>query len=265
MRRRRGPGVAWPQMGLFDEVRTRCAEIAADARWVGIDLDRLGAIGAAPPPELDPERHYLEGSAEDVAAYMLTLDSINFGSGWFPTLRKRPGCSGYFTVAWSLADRWREHGPWSPAELRQPRRRHRGRRARPGARPRADGALRPGAARSRGVPRRPHAAPGGRRGGRLRRAARGDARRRHALLRRPRLLEARPDHGQRPRARRRGRVRRPRPAHDLRRQPRAARAARGRRAALRRATGRPHRLGRAASARRGGARDPRLRRCTPAS
>ena len=26
-----------------------------------------------------------------VARYLLTLDAINFGSGWFPTLRKRPG------------------------------------------------------------------------------------------------------------------------------------------------------------------------------
>ncbi len=42
--------------------------------------------------------------------YMLTLDAINFGSGWFPTLRKRPGCSGYFTVAWALADRFRARG-----------------------------------------------------------------------------------------------------------------------------------------------------------
>jgi Potential Queuosine, Q, salvage protein family len=105
-------------MGLLDEVRTRCAEIAARARWVRIDVDRLGAIGEAPPPQLDADRHYLEGSAEDVAAYMLTLDAINFGSGWFPTLRKRPGSSGYFTVAWALADHWRERGPWSPAELR---------------------------------------------------------------------------------------------------------------------------------------------------
>jgi hypothetical protein len=105
-------------MGLLDEVRTRCAEIAARARWVHIDVDRLGAIGEAPPPQLDADRHYLEGSAEDVAAYMLTLDAINFGSGWFPTLRKRPGSSGYFTVAWALADHWRERGPWSPAELR---------------------------------------------------------------------------------------------------------------------------------------------------
>jgi Potential Queuosine, Q, salvage protein family len=105
-------------VGLLDEVRTHCAELAATARWVRIDLERLGDVGEAPQSELDPERHYLEGSTEDVASYMLTLDAINFGSGWFPTLRKRPGCSGYFTVAWSLADRWREHGAWSPAELR---------------------------------------------------------------------------------------------------------------------------------------------------
>jgi hypothetical protein len=68
---------------------------------------------------LDPERHYLEGSREDVVRYLLTLDSINFGSGWFPTLRKRPGSSGYYTVAWALADRFRGHGPWSNAELRE--------------------------------------------------------------------------------------------------------------------------------------------------
>jgi hypothetical protein len=105
-------------MGLLDEVRSGCAEIAANARWVQIDLAGLGEVGVAPPPALDAERHYLEGSRDDVAAYMLTLDAINFGSGWFPTLRKRPGCSGYFTVAWSLADRWREHGPWSSSELR---------------------------------------------------------------------------------------------------------------------------------------------------
>jgi hypothetical protein len=53
-----------------------------------------------------------------VARYLLTLDAINFGSGWFPTLRKRPGSSGYYTVAWALADRFRSHGPWSNEELR---------------------------------------------------------------------------------------------------------------------------------------------------
>jgi Potential Queuosine, Q, salvage protein family len=105
-------------MGLTDEVRASCREIAARARFVSIDLDRLGELEPAPPPALDPERHFLEGRPEEVAMYMLTLDAINFGSGWFPTLRKRPGCSGYFTVAWALADRFRAHGPWSNEELR---------------------------------------------------------------------------------------------------------------------------------------------------
>jgi hypothetical protein len=105
-------------MGLTDEVRKHCAAVAARARHVTIDLDAAGAIEPGPEPVLDPERHYLEGSRQDVVAYLLTLDSINFGSGWFPTLRKRPGCSGYYTIAWALAERFREHGPWGAPELR---------------------------------------------------------------------------------------------------------------------------------------------------
>src|SRR3954449_13339243 len=105
-------------MGLCDDVRTNAAAIAASARHVRIDLEALGRIEPGPPPMLDPERHYLEGPREDVAAYLLTLDAINFGSGWFPTLRKRPGSSGYYTVAWALADRFRAHGPWTNEELR---------------------------------------------------------------------------------------------------------------------------------------------------
>src|SRR3954469_7626476 len=105
-------------MGLCDRVRENSAAIAASASHVRIDLDRVGEIEPGPAPELDPERHFLEGSREDVAAYLLALDAINFGSGWFPTLRKRPGSSGYYTVAWALADRFRSHGPWSNAELR---------------------------------------------------------------------------------------------------------------------------------------------------
>jgi hypothetical protein len=104
-------------VALTDDVRRHCAEVAAGARWVEIDLEALGRIEPGPPPELDRERHYLDGPPEDVAAYMLTLDAINFGSGWFPTLRKRPGSSGYYTIAWALADHFRAHGPWTGAEL----------------------------------------------------------------------------------------------------------------------------------------------------
>ena len=89
-----------------------------------IDLDAVAEIRPAEPPALDPERHYLEGDPADVADYMLALDAINFGSGWFPTLRKRMSnhppaqpVSGYFTVAWALADHVRAHGAPTAAWL----------------------------------------------------------------------------------------------------------------------------------------------------
>src|SRR5919106_367734 len=105
-------------MELLDEVRSSCRAIAETSRFVSIHLEHARVPPEADPPALDPEAHYLEGSPEDVAAYMLTLDAVNFGSGWFPTLRKRAGRSGYFTVASALADRFRARGPWSNAELR---------------------------------------------------------------------------------------------------------------------------------------------------
>jgi hypothetical protein len=105
-------------MGLTDDVREHAARVARDARWVGIDVDRIDAVEPGPPPELDPQRHYLDGTHDDVANYLLTLDAINFGSGWFPTLNKRPGSSGYYTVSSALADRYRERGPYSNDDLR---------------------------------------------------------------------------------------------------------------------------------------------------
>jgi hypothetical protein len=107
---------------LFDRIRDACAEVAARARFVRIDESRLAAYAAAlPPPEaapgIDPDRHRL-GRGEETVAFFLTLDAINFGSGWFPHLRKRPGMSGYFTVASSLTDAYAARGgPLPAAEL----------------------------------------------------------------------------------------------------------------------------------------------------
>jgi Queuosine salvage protein len=105
-------------VSLTDSVRASCRSIAESAQHVRIDHDRLAELDPGERPALDAGRHYLEGAPEEVADFMLVLDSINFGSGWFPTLRKRPGMSGYFTVASALTDFWRASGGWSADELR---------------------------------------------------------------------------------------------------------------------------------------------------
>ncbi len=110
------------QPNLFDHVRQACAAVAARAAHVHLHEDRIPAYAASLPldqilsPELDPVRHYL-GHGDDTVAFLLALDAINFGSGYFPHLRKRPGMSGYFTVASSLTDHYRAHGPFSAEAL----------------------------------------------------------------------------------------------------------------------------------------------------
>jgi hypothetical protein len=108
-------------VSLPDDVRAACAEVAERARLVRVDEDAVERYAAslppAEPPALDPEAHYLGPDAEGRAAFVLTIDAINFGSGWWPTIRKRPGRSGYFTMALSLKERFDALGPWQPWEL----------------------------------------------------------------------------------------------------------------------------------------------------
>jgi hypothetical protein len=58
------------------------------------------------------------GDVETLAAFVLALDAINFGSGWFPHLRKLPGLSGYRTVEARLRARFEREGAPSARELR---------------------------------------------------------------------------------------------------------------------------------------------------
>jgi hypothetical protein len=105
-------------MTVLDDVRSHCATLARSARFVRINTDVLPTYASALPldmlcaPSLDPATHYL-GEPSQTMAYLVTLDAINFGSGYFPHLRKRDGLSGYFTVASSLKDAW----PISVADL----------------------------------------------------------------------------------------------------------------------------------------------------
>ncbi len=109
---------------LFEQVRKACKEIAAGATQVHINYDYIPAYAAsqsfltAIPPELDRGCHYL-GKEEKTVAFLLTLDTINFGSGYFPHLRKRPGMSGYFSIAASLNEVYKRHGGLSAADLDQ--------------------------------------------------------------------------------------------------------------------------------------------------
>lgn len=109
---------------VLTQLRSACAQIADQAQFVRVEPERTAAyIGTLPvePPTLDPDpdAHLTVGTREELTAFWLTLDSINFGSGWFPTLRKRDGRSGYYTVATGVRDRFADHGLWTAAELAQ--------------------------------------------------------------------------------------------------------------------------------------------------
>ena len=105
-------------------VRRSCAEVARRAERVRIvpqGIERLG------------ERYLREGDAETPAtvfpglgsdpqarvAFVLCLGAINFGSGWFPELSKRPGLSGYRTLEARLLDAFERDGPPPAAALRR--------------------------------------------------------------------------------------------------------------------------------------------------
>lgn len=123
---------------LTDLVRADCAAVAAQADYVGIDHGRLPGYLAElrrtpPDPQYDVAHHYRAAAAEntaehtpdetatdaaeDTAGYVLALDAVNFGSGYFPALRKLPGASGYHTVATLLTRRF-EQNPWRATDLR---------------------------------------------------------------------------------------------------------------------------------------------------
>jgi hypothetical protein len=107
---------------LLTDLRAACATVAARAAHVRIEHERIrGYVGTlpidVPVSGPDPAAHLTEAPREELAAYWLTLDAINFGSGWFPTLRKPGGRSGYFTIATALTERFTTRGSWSAARL----------------------------------------------------------------------------------------------------------------------------------------------------
>jgi len=106
---------------ILEGVRRGAARVMERARSVSIDAGALEALARSrdlltPSIQLDPIDYYV-GAPEKTASYILTLDAINFGSGYFPYLSKRPGHSGYFTIASSLRENWEREGPWDAHRL----------------------------------------------------------------------------------------------------------------------------------------------------
>lgn len=105
-------------------MRTACRAVAQSVVHVQINYEQIPDYALSLPlqkalmPGLDPQCHYLD-QGDSTVAFILTLDTINFGSGYFPHLHKRPGMSGYFTVASALNDYFKVYGPISANQLRQ--------------------------------------------------------------------------------------------------------------------------------------------------
>lgn len=109
-------------MTIFSDIRNGCRQVAEAASLVHIDHARLDQYARDFPvtelgqATLDPATHYV-GHGKDTLLFVLALDAINFGSGYFPHIQKRPGMSGYFTVAAGLNDWFKAEGPPTAEKL----------------------------------------------------------------------------------------------------------------------------------------------------
>jgi hypothetical protein len=102
-------------MSLTDDIRAGAQRVANQAQAVRINEDAIGEYAGTLPSE-GPPAPDLDGADDETrAAFSLQLNAINFGSGWFPTLRKPNGLSGFRTMEAGL----RARGPWTSTELRQ--------------------------------------------------------------------------------------------------------------------------------------------------
>ncbi len=109
-------------MTLFDRIRAAAAEVASRARFVQIDDAGLASFAQTLPVGLaglssDDPAHLRFDDERDTLVYVLAVDAVNFGSGWFPVLRKSEGRSGYLTIATALRRHFEELGAPEPADL----------------------------------------------------------------------------------------------------------------------------------------------------
>lgn len=104
-------------VSLPDEVRASCAWVAERARFVRIDEVAIAVYAEGLRRTGDSEATTTPVDPEAAAAFAICMNAINFGSGWWPTIRKRPGHSGYATMAAGVEDRFASAGAWTALEL----------------------------------------------------------------------------------------------------------------------------------------------------
>ena len=107
---------------ILSDIRKKCAYVADNADYVAINKQRIADYVRELPldkivEELGTDIHFIGDNDEDTALYVIALDTVNFGSGYFDHIKKRPGLSGYMTMAQSLKDRFEGDGPLSAAEM----------------------------------------------------------------------------------------------------------------------------------------------------
>ena len=107
---------------LFERMRAAAARVAAQARFVHIDDAGIAAAADSMPDNLaaaesDDPAHLCFDDPADTLAYVLCVDAVNFGSGWFPVLRKAEGRSGYFTIAGALRRHFETAGRFEAGDL----------------------------------------------------------------------------------------------------------------------------------------------------
>jgi Potential Queuosine, Q, salvage protein family len=106
-------------VSLPDEIRAACAWMAEQARsvWVNVEAVEEYAAGLPAPGTEDPPP-FASDDPETAAAFAICMNAINFGSGWWSTIRKRASHSGYATMAAGVTERFASAGPWNAEELR---------------------------------------------------------------------------------------------------------------------------------------------------
>ncbi len=105
---------------MLQRIRDACARVAERARFVRIagDVEDYLATfdpGALARPRYDTECHFL-GDPEPTVTFVLVLDAVNFGSGYFPHLESARGAEGYRMLAKGLSA-WFEAGAPSAESL----------------------------------------------------------------------------------------------------------------------------------------------------